>query len=55
MVQRLVVSTPTCKTFPFSLGTAAPGKTTLSRMVFAQKPDVTLEDPDQLQFALSDA
>ena len=31
------------------------GKTTLSRMVFAQKPYVTLEDPDQLQFALSDA
>ena len=31
------------------------GKTTLSRMVFAQKPYVSLEDPDQLQFALSDA
>jgi predicted AAA+ superfamily ATPase len=31
------------------------GKTTLSRMVFAQKPYVTLEDPDQLQFVLSDA
>jgi len=30
------------------------GKTTLSRMVFAQKPYVSLEDPDQLQFALSD-
>ena len=30
------------------------GKTTLSRMVFADKPYVTLEDPDQLDFALSD-
>ena len=30
------------------------GKTTLSRMVFAQKPYATLEDPDQLQFAFSD-
>jgi hypothetical protein len=30
------------------------GKTTLSRMVFGQKPYATLEDPDQLQFALSD-
>jgi predicted AAA+ superfamily ATPase len=30
------------------------GKTTLSRMVFARKPYATLEDPDQLDFALSD-
>jgi uncharacterized protein len=30
------------------------GKTTLSRMVFADKPYTTLEDPDQLDFALSD-
>lgn len=30
------------------------GKTTLSRMVFARKPYVSLEDPDQLNFALSD-
>jgi predicted AAA+ superfamily ATPase len=30
------------------------GKTTLSRMVFAQKPYATLEDPDRLQFALTD-
>jgi predicted AAA+ superfamily ATPase len=30
------------------------GKTTLSRALFADKPYVTLEDPDQLDFALSD-
>jgi hypothetical protein len=52
MVERLLV--PPDVTFPFSLGTAVSRKTTLSRMVFAQKPYVTVEDPDQLQFALSD-
>jgi uncharacterized protein len=30
------------------------GKTTLSRALFADKPYVSLEDPDQLDFALSD-
>lgn len=44
------------KTFPVVTitGPRQSGKTTLARAVFAHKPYVSLEDPDELEFALRD-